>query len=188
MTDKIIQRELYQNIGSASVAMFITVLIFLGTFRGAAAVIFCVLGTIVEVAGFMYFMGLTINVITCNTLVISIGLCVDFSAHIAHGFISRSGSRDERIQSTVTEMGPAVINGGLSTLLAFILLSTSKSYVFMSFFKIFLLICIFGLYHGLIALPVLLALIGPDSQVSTHDKQPDRERTEEEIELKLADT
>ena len=41
----------------------------------------------------MYFMGLTINVITCNTLVISIGLCVDFSAHIAHGFISRSGTR-----------------------------------------------------------------------------------------------
>ena len=93
VTDKIIQRELYQNIGSASVAMFLTVLLFLGTFRGAALIIFCVLGTIVEVAGFMYFMGLTINVITCNTLVISIGLCVDFSAHIVHGFLSRSGSR-----------------------------------------------------------------------------------------------
>ena len=188
VTDKIIQRELYQNIGSASVAMFLTVLVFLGTFRGAALIIFCVLGTIVEVAGFMYFMGLTINVITCNTLVISIGLCVDFSAHIAHGFISRPGSRDERMISTVTEIGPAVMNGGLSTLLAFILLSTSKSYVFMSFFKIFFLICIFGLYHGLIALPVLLSLIGP---VSQHSVQPapasQSDKTEEEIELRLGD-
>ena len=93
MTDKIIQRELYQNIGSSLAAMYLTVLVFLGSFRGAALVILCVLGTLVEVAGFMYFMGLTINVITCNSLVISIGLCVDFSAHIAHGFISRSGTR-----------------------------------------------------------------------------------------------
>ena len=93
VTDKVIQRELYQNIGSSMIAIFITVLIFLGSFRGACFVIFCVFATIVEVAGFMYFWGLTIDVITCNTLVISIGLCVDFSAHIAHGFISRTGTR-----------------------------------------------------------------------------------------------
>ena len=93
VTDKVIQRELYQNIGSSMIAIFITVLIFLGSFRGAIFVIFCVFATIVEVAGFMYFWGLTIDVITCNTLVISIGLCVDFSAHIAHGFIARAGTR-----------------------------------------------------------------------------------------------
>eukprot|EP00090_Calanus_glacialis_P005513 TRINITY_DN14271_c0_g1_i1.p1 TRINITY_DN14271_c0_g1~~TRINITY_DN14271_c0_g1_i1.p1 ORF type:complete len:913 (+),score=178.94 TRINITY_DN14271_c0_g1_i1:65-2740(+) len=165
VTDKVIQRELYQNIGSSMIAIFITVLIFLGSFRGACFVIFCVFATIVEVAGFMYFWGLTIDVITCNTLVISIGLCVDFSAHIAHGFISRSGTRNERMVQTMTKIGPAVLNGGLSTLFAFILLSTSKTYIFLSFFKIFFLICVFGLFHGLVALPVLLALIGPESQV-----------------------
>ena len=65
----------------------------------------------------------------------------------------------------MTKIGPAVLNGGLSTLLAFILLSTSNTYVFLSFFKIFFLICVFGLFHGLVALPVLLAVIGPESQV-----------------------
>ena len=34
------------------------------------------------------------------------------------------------------EMGPAVLNGGLSTLLAIIMLANSKSYVFISFFKV----------------------------------------------------
>jgi hypothetical protein len=58
-------------------------------------------------------------------------------------------------------MGPAVLNGGLSTILAFILLSTSDTYIFLSFFKIFFLICVFGLYHGLIVLPVVLSLVGP---------------------------
>ena len=38
------------------------------------------------------------------------------------------------------KVGPAVFNGGLSTLLAFILLSTSRSYVFLSFFKV----CLFS--------------------------------------------
>ena len=65
-------------------------------------------------------------------------------------------------------MGAPVLNGGFSTLVAFILLAGSESYVFSTFFSIFLLVIIFGLYHGLILLPVLLSLIGPspyDSEV-----------------------
>ena len=73
--------------------------------------------------------------------------------------------RTRRVATTFTKIGPAVLNGGMSTLLAFILLSTSESYVCLSFFKIFFLICVFGLYHGLIALPVILALAGPLPQV-----------------------
>merc|ERR1712013_367033 len=114
-----------------------------------------------QVAGFMHFWGLTVDVITCNTLVISIGLCVDFSAHVAHYFLASHGDRNQRMIMTMTKIGPAVLNGGMSTLLAFSLLYTSQSYVFLSFFKIFFLICILGLFHGLLVLPVLLSLIGP---------------------------
>ena len=69
--------------------------------------------------------------------------------------------RNQRMIMTMTKIGPAVLNGGVSTLLAFSLLYTSQSYVFLSFFKIFFLICILGLFHGLLVLPVLLSLIGP---------------------------
>jgi len=161
VTDKVIQRELYRNIGSSILAIFLTILLFLGSFRGALFVIFCVTATIIEVAGFMHFWGLTVDVITCNTLVISIGLCVDFSAHIAHYFLASHGDRNQRMIMTMTKIGPAVLNGGVSTLLAFSLLYTSQSYVFLSFFEIFFLICILGLFHGLLVLPVLLSLIGP---------------------------
>ena len=115
----------------------------------------------------MHFWGLTVDVFSCNTLVISIGLCVDFSAHIAHGFLSTSGDRTQKITATLVKIGPAVLNGGVSTLLAFILLSTSESYIFLSFFKIFFLICILGLYHGLIALPVILLIAGPLPEVKS---------------------
>ena len=61
-------------------------------------------------------------------------------------------------------IAPAVLNGGFSTLLALSLLITSKSHVAMSFFKIFFMICIFGLFHGLILLPTVLCMIGPSDE------------------------
>ena len=88
-TDKIIGQELWQNMLTSLLAIFLTVLVFLGSLRASCIVIIIVTSTILEVAGFMHFWDLTIDVISCNTLVISIGLCVDFSAHIAHGFLSR---------------------------------------------------------------------------------------------------
>jgi Niemann-Pick C1 protein len=63
-------------------------------------------------------------------------------------------------------MGPAVFNGGFSTFLAFALLMTSSSHVFLTFFKIFFLVVIFGLFNGLVFLPVVLSLIGPGSTSS----------------------
>ena len=71
------------------------------------------------------------------------------------------GTRNERIRKTLENIGPAVLNGGFSTFLAFILLSFSKSHVFLTFFKIFFLVVVFGLFHGLVFLPVILSLIGP---------------------------
>ena len=38
---------------------------------------------------------------------------------------------------TLTDIGPAVFNGGLSTLLAILMLVNSKSYVFITFFKVY---------------------------------------------------
>merc|ERR1712032_1421282 len=91
----------------------------------------------------------------------SIGLCVDYSAHVAHAFMSCTGSRKERVREALADIGPAVFNGGFSTFLAFILLANSKSHVFSTFFKVFFLVIVFGLFNGLLLLPVMLSLVGP---------------------------
>ena len=94
------------------------------------------------------------------------GLAVDYAAHIAHYFMTaEEGDRNARVRKTLINIGPAVVNGGFSTFLAFILLMTSKSYVFKTFFKIFFLVVTFGVYHGLVFLPVTLSLIGPKPHV-----------------------
>ena len=51
-------------------------------------------------------------------------------------FFFFAGTRKERTILTVENIGPAVLNGGFSTFLALVLLSTSKSHVFSSFFKV----------------------------------------------------
>ena len=110
----------------------------------------------------MHFWGLAIDTSAAVLLSVALGLAVDYSAHIAHGFITKPGaSRDERIKKVIVEIGPAVFNGGFSTFLAFSILMISKSYVFKVFFKIFFLVVVFGLYYGLIFLPVILSLVGP---------------------------
>ena len=68
-----------------------------------------------------------------------------------------------RMTMTLANIGPAVLNGGLTTFFAFILLANSESHVFITFFKVFFLVVSFGLYHGLVVLPVFLSLFGPKS-------------------------
>ena len=50
-----------------------------------------VLLSLIDVGGFMHFWNLTIDTVSCNNLIIAIGLCVDYSAHIAHRFLLEPG-------------------------------------------------------------------------------------------------
>merc|ERR1719312_2011775 len=162
-TDEIISVEMYRNMSLAVLCIFITTWILLFNLFASIQVLVAVVLTLVNVAGFIHFWGLTIDTVSCTNLIIAIGLCVDYSAHIAHAFMGAQGSRNARAQTALSEIGPAVFNGGFSTFLAFILLAGSKSHVFSSFFKIFFLVVVFGLYNGLVFLPIILSIMGPSS-------------------------
>ena len=62
------------------------------------------------------------------------------------------------------KIGPAVTNGGLTTFLSVIVLCGSQTHVFITIFKIFFLTVLFGLFHGVVLLPVLLCYIGPSNK------------------------
>ena len=46
------------------------------------------------------------------------------------------GTKIERSKKALRNMGPAVLNGGFSTFLSFVLLANSGSHVFETFFKV----------------------------------------------------
>ena len=199
--DGILSQELIRSIVLALVCVFFIVVFMLANIIAAILVLLCVIFTLVDVMGFMYFWGLTIDTTTSMLLIVCIGLSVDYAAHIAHGFLEESEKKDAegsklqknraRAQATLTKynsslvscswyhvpcprIGPAVLYGGLSTMLATVLLAFSDYYLFTAFFKVrhyitfwthqtffqvFLLVVTFGLFHGLVFLPVLLCLV-----------------------------
>merc|ERR1719237_1648006 len=162
-TDEIIGFELWRNVGLAIAAIFITTLLLLGNLQICMYVMCIVVITLTDIVGFLHFWDITIDIISCVNIVLAIGLCVDYSVHIGLAFMVAKGSRKERALSAVTSMGPAVFNGGFTTFLALTLCSLSYSHGFITFFKVFLLTVSFGLFHGLVLFPVVLALMGPTS-------------------------
>eukprot|EP00058_Branchiostoma_floridae_P014119 XP_002599607.1 hypothetical protein BRAFLDRAFT_77706 [Branchiostoma floridae] len=161
----VLQAELYRNLGIAMAAVFVITLLLLADFLGSLWVLLCVVMTLVDVGGMLHHWGLTIDTVTTNIMVIAIGLAVDYATHICHTFLIVGGTRQ-------------VFNGGFSTFLAIVLLASSQHYVFITFFKVFFLVLLFGCLHGLVFLPVILSWLGPAPYSTTpvRDPAPDTEQ------------
>merc|ERR1712223_811380 len=166
-TDETIAKELWRNMGLAMMCVFVITLLLLANVKICVLVLLCVILTLVDIVGMLHFWGITIDTLSCVNIVLAIGLCVDYSAHIAHAFMVAEGSAIERSQTALSLMGPAIINGGITTFLAVFPLLFSASHVFQTFFKVFFLTVTFGLFHGIIFLPVVLSWIGSNSSKTT---------------------
>ncbi|XP_011693441.1 PREDICTED: patched domain-containing protein 3-like isoform X1 [Wasmannia auropunctata] len=163
-SNKIIGEELIRNLSLEILAVGIVTLVLLRNLLASFWVMCCVLFTLIDLLGSMYFLGLTVEISSTIMILLCAGLAVDYAAHIGLEFIRSSGSKKERALTTFNIIGPAVFNGGLSTFLAFILLGFSQAYVFIAFFKLITSVVVFGLFHGLLFLPVILSLAGPSER------------------------
>lgn len=170
---RIIKKEMFLNVGLCMAAVLVISTIFLAHPAIAFLVLLSVLMTIIGVLGCMEMWGLAIDNVSVIQLVIAVGLSVDYSAHIAHSFMTKSGTRPERVVATLGDVGSAVMNGGISTFLGVMLLAASKSYVFRVLFQTFFLTVVLGLIHGMLLLPAVLSLVGPEGyagRIEAHEQ------------------
>lgn len=99
--------------------------------------------------------------VTSICMIVSVGLAVDYSAHIAHSFLVLDGSRKDRARGALWHIGGEVCDGAFTTWLAIAVMCVAEHYVSRAFFKMFFAIVITGTWHGVVVLPVLLSIIGP---------------------------
>ena len=66
-------------------------LVLLSNFVASFLVLVCVIFTLTDVVGILHLWGITVDVPSCSCIVMSVGLCVDYSAHIAHAFLVSAG-------------------------------------------------------------------------------------------------
>ncbi|KMQ95278.1 patched domain-containing protein 3-like protein [Lasius niger] len=242
-SDKMVTQEVTRNLILALICVMITTTILIAEVQTCCWILLCILLTLLNVCGFMYFWGQPIDMVSsivhyenivvinisikvfrcsgtkgilmrtdlptliilyciklkanifgcrlggfvptaisvrfpCAGLQLAIGLSVDYAAHVAHTFLHTESPKDDddaprttRALIAVRHIGAAVAYGAGSTLLAVSMLAFSTSYVFIAFFRIFFLVILFGLWHGLIMLPVVLSIIGPPSLHATQ-RQP----------------
>ena len=93
---------------------------------------------------------------------LAIGLAVDACVHITHSFLVTKGTRHDRALAALRHIGPSVFKGNVSTFLAVLPLSIAVSYILQVFFALFTILILSSLFFGIVVLPVVLSLVGPD--------------------------
>ena len=110
--------ELWFNLSTALVCVLLIVFITLADLCTCLLILSCVLFTMVDVLGLIYLWGMTLDPLTLICNIIGVGLSVDYGAHIAHAYIISKGSKKDRTCNGFISISPAVLHGGVSTILA----------------------------------------------------------------------
>ena len=110
--------------------------------------------------GFLYYIGETYNFTTAAVCILSVGLCVDYSVHIMHTFLHSRGTPNQRVAAALIEIGPSVLQGGITSLLGVILCLAGGSKTIQMFGVMSIMVVVFGQLQGLIMLPIMLTGMG----------------------------
>lgn len=154
---------------AASMAAIFAISLLLGvSWLGAGLIGLFSIAICVQVYGSLYVLDIYYQTLACTSMLISIGISVEFIAHPVAAYEFATGTRAERLVQAMAHTGLPVIEGTVSSVFGFLFLAFSDfAFVVNYFFYIFLMICLFGAANGLVLLPAILALLGPASNAET---------------------
>ncbi|XP_058408206.1 protein patched homolog 2 isoform X3 [Diceros bicornis minor] len=122
----------------------------------------------IELFGIMGFLDIKLSAIPVVILVASVGIGVEFTVHMALGFLTTQGGRNLRAAHALEHTFAPVTDGAVSTLLGLLMLAGSNfDFIVRYFFMVLTVLTLLGLLHGLVLLPVLLSILGPPPEVTT---------------------
>ncbi|XP_028400006.1 protein patched homolog 1-like isoform X2 [Dendronephthya gigantea] len=139
--------------------------ILVNIWAGTIVVMFLAMTT-VEVFGFLGLAGIKLSAIPAVTLMLSVGIGVEFTVHLCMVFVASVGTRNERVQQALEAVFSPVVHGTVSTILGVIMLAGSEfDFVVKYFFQVLAALIVLGFLNGAILLPVILSLIGPNPEI-----------------------
>ena len=111
----ITSRETLRNLIIAGLTVVIVTSPFLMDFTVTFVVVLNFAALVCELFGLMVIWDVSLNSVSMINLVMAIGFAVDYSAHIAHAYITSSKvTADERVVDALSTLGASVFMGGTS--------------------------------------------------------------------------
>lgn len=148
------------------VAEFVVITVVLLNPWAAIIVVVVMATVVVELFGFMGLVSIKLSAIPAVILILTIGISFQFTIHITIGFLTSIGSRNRRMVMALEYFFSPIFHGAVSTLLGIIMLSGSEfEFIFKYFFVVLSVLVILGLINGVVFIPVLLSVIGPNAEV-----------------------
>jgi hypothetical protein len=144
--------------------------LIVASLHGAILVVLMCMLTMIEIYGFMGIMKIKLNAIPQVTLIMAIGMTVEFTAHILLAYLNAPNppnptyfaSRKARTLQALAKMGVPSIHGAITTFLGIVMLANANSqFIVMYYFMLYFLLVIFGIANGLFVLPAFLVVVGP---------------------------
>lgn len=135
-SDLLINSNVTTEMVVAAITMLIVAMIGIPQLL-AGVIVTLIMGMIdVDIIGVMYYWGVKLNMVSMICLLIAVGFSVDFSAHVCHTFMDAEGETlNQRAIESLVLMGNPVFHGAASSILGFLMLGFSTSYIFQVFFK-----------------------------------------------------
>ncbi|XP_067141863.1 patched domain-containing protein 3-like [Centruroides vittatus] len=148
-----------KNVGLSVVVVSLIFLALIQDISCSVCVSLNVVCILVETVGYMNWWNVNLDLMSIVILMMSAGLCIDSSVHVACVYkYCQKESSEEKLKYTFYATGYPVIQGCVSTILGVIVLVFGPSYTFVIFFKIIFLIMTFAALNGLLLLPVMLSI------------------------------
>jgi len=170
-----IRRNAILLVGVSLLVVAVVATLLIGNPLVAFLVLVAIAFSTTVVLGVIYFWDVSLNSVSIINLSIAVGLTVDASAHFGRSFLDHAGARKERVKLALGDIGPAVVHGSVSTILAIVFLALSSSFIFQIFFRCLFTVLLSSLLHGLVFLPAILSFAGPPAFYVSEE-----ERVEEE--------
>lgn len=157
-----LEGELYLIMGIDCAIIFCITLLFFG-FDVVTAIITCLSCAMIvlEIFG-LSMLFLNFNIFVAATVLMAMGMSVEFTAHLAAAFSLGQGDIEERLAESMAHTFPALVEGSISTFCAiFPLAFHPQMFVVKYLFAMMAMVVGLGVLNGVVIMPAMLSLLGP---------------------------
>lgn len=179
----ILRPETFTSLVSSGICVLVILLL---TSHPGSAILVTGLVVMIDffLLGWLKLIEMNMSAISSVSLIISVGLVVDFAAHVAHAYVEGHGTRIEKAIHATVLMGTNLFLGAFSTFLAIFPLCFSTVEAQRQLFTVMAGVIVAGYCYGVIFFPVVLSFIGPMPDHDEHGN-PEASALHQELQVTL---